>query len=93
MPHMVLLKEGDNDLADPAIHWKVKIVDSIPPSLQLIASIQSDPRQTTAPTRGETATTLAIQMGVPAATALYKLLHERMGHMGWRPVAKDESQA
>jgi hypothetical protein len=78
------LPQGDHVLPEPVVHWKAEPLDSIPPSVKLIASVESGPRQTTAPTQGETATSVAIHMDARVAIALYERLGDLIRSMGWQ---------
>jgi hypothetical protein len=81
----VVLPQGDHALGEPVVSWLVHHVDANPPGVELIASIQSGLRQTSVPTRGETATTLAIQMDARVAIDLHRRLGELGRRMGWLP--------
>ena len=85
MAFPLILTQGDHDLGDPVVSWLIHHVDANPPAVELIASIQSGPRQTSAPTRGETATTLAIRMDARVAIDLHRRLGELGRRMGWLP--------
>jgi hypothetical protein len=82
----VILPEGDHDLAEPVVAWLVHFLDrGADPWVELIASIQSGPRRTTVPNRGQTATSLAIQMDARVASDLYVRLGNLGRSMGWLP--------
>jgi len=78
------LPMGDHDLTESVVTWKAEVVDAKPPALRLIASLQSSPRQTTAQSRGVTATSLALSMDPMAALTLYEELGDRIRDMGWQ---------
>jgi hypothetical protein len=91
MPYPLDLPHGDHAITQPAVSWRVQVVGTNPPGVELIASIQSDP-QTSVPTRGEAATTVAIHMDARAATNLYSRLTELGRKMGWLQQAKQVVQ-
>jgi len=62
------------------------------PTVELIVSLLSHPTTPIAPTRGRTATTLAIRMDPPVATDLYRQLGELGRSMGWLPQREGGSQ-
>jgi hypothetical protein len=84
----VNLTLGDHDLTDPVLAWSVAPIEAQTPTLELIASIASHPKTPPfPPTRGQTATTLAIRMGPQAAMQLYEQLGELGRSMDWLPPA------
>jgi hypothetical protein len=88
----VNLSLGDHDLTKPAKAWTVRSVPGAFPEVELIASLLSHPTTPMAPTRGQTATTLAIRMDSQAAMNLYTQLGELGQKMGWLPQIEDEPQ-
>ena len=95
MPHLVDLPASDHQLASPIECWTVSYLpgSDLPPLVELIASIQSSPMLRGRPSRGSTATTLAIQMDARVAIDLYERLGELSRSMGWLPRKEDESRA
>jgi hypothetical protein len=85
MPLPVNFTLGDHDVTKPAVSWMVRPVAGNVPGVELIASLQSDPTTPTLPTRGQTATSVAIQMGPQVAMNLYVQLGELGQNMGWLP--------
>jgi hypothetical protein len=81
---MLDLTEGDHDLSEPAVAWLPHAIDSHPPQVELIASIQSSPRRTSVPNRGETATSVAIRMDARVAIDLHARLTRLARRMGWK---------
>jgi hypothetical protein len=55
-----------------SVGWLAHYRDAHPPQVTLIASIESGPRQTTAPNQGQTATSVAIHMDALVAIDLYR---------------------
>jgi hypothetical protein len=80
----VHLPQADHDLFEPVVHWQVAYRDAHPPEVQLVASIQSGPRQTTAQYRGVTATSLAMVMDARVVLQLYEELGDKIREMGWQ---------
>lgn len=93
MPNPVNLAQGDHEVLDPAVEWTAHFVDASPPAVELIASIQSGPRQTSLPIRGQTATSLAIRMDARVALNLYRRIGELARTMGWPLPTEDAAQA
>lgn len=83
MKKQITLEMGDHELALPVNGWIARYVDSFPPSVQLIASIQAPPRQMTGQSREEKATTLAIPMDARVALDLYRRIGLVAEQMGW----------
>ena len=92
MPFPVYLPQGEHALSAGVVHWTADFVDAIPPAVKLTASIESDPRQMTSPTQGQTATSLAIQMDARVASDLYLRLADLGRRMGWLPQIEGGSQ-
>ncbi len=84
MPFTVDLPQADHVLSVPIVHWSAEFVDAIPPMVELLASIESGPRQTSAPIRGQTATSLAVRMDALVAIRLYEQLGDLIRSMGWQ---------
>ena len=80
---LVLAHGDDYDLPDPAVGWTVHFVDANPPAVELIASIQVPRQLALPPSRGSTATTLAIQMDARVAIDLYRRIGLLAAQMGW----------
>jgi hypothetical protein len=86
MPNPFDLPASDHDLASPVEGWTATYVwGTHPPLVKLIASIQSSPMMRGRPSRGSTATSLAIQMDARVAIDLYERLGELGRSMGWLP--------
>jgi hypothetical protein len=86
MPAIVYLAAGDHDLAETIVDWKAGEIRGGPsPLVGLIASIETHPLAGIRPSRGSTATTLAIQMDQKAASWLYEQLGVLGRSMGWLP--------
>lgn len=83
MRDQVILPQGDHDLSDHIVSWTAHHLDAVPPFVELIASIESLSRQTTNPTRAETATSLALRMDVRVALELYRRIGLLADQMGW----------
>ena len=84
MPNPLVIAHGaDYDLADPVVDWLAHFVDAYPPAVELIASIQVPRQQILRPSRGSTATTLAIQMDARVAIDLYRRIGLLAAQMGW----------
>ena len=84
MPHLLDLPASDHELIKPVEGWAANSVSGThPPLVELIASIQSSPMVRGRPSRGSTATTLAMQMDARAAIDLYERLGELARSMGW----------
>ena len=89
----VVLAVGDHWLiSDPVVHWEPQFADTNPPSVVLTASIQAGPNPPLFPTKGRTATSLAVQMDARVAIALYERLGALIRTMGWRPREEDDNQ-
>jgi hypothetical protein len=86
MPQPLTLAQADHDLLEPAVGWLVHpLTTAWPPAVELIASIQSSPTPPIfPPTRGQTATTLAIQMDAQVAIDLYRRIALTARSMGWQ---------
>jgi hypothetical protein len=84
MATSLVLPQGDHDLTEPAVGWLARFVDAQPPAVELIAEIQSPPRQTSFQNRGQTATSLAIQMDARVAIDLYRRIAALARSMGWQ---------
>jgi hypothetical protein len=78
------LPHGDHEIIEQAVGWIVRYRDAHPPQVTVIASIESGPRQTTAPSQGQTATSLAIHMDARVAIDLYQRLGNLARSMGWQ---------
>jgi hypothetical protein len=81
----VNLTLGDHDITRPAVGWTVNIVDANVLTVELIASLQSHPTAPAVPSRGQTATSVAIRTDLQAAMSLYEQLGELGRNMGWLP--------
>ena len=90
MQDFVYLPQGSHVLAESTVGWKAKFLDAQPPAVELVASIESGPRQTSAPTLGQTATTLAIPMDAQVAIRLYEELGDLIRDMGWQQYVEGE---
>lgn len=77
------LPQGDHNVSERITGWRAHHVDAMPVTVELIASLESGPRQTTAPTRGETATSVALQMDATVAVDLFRRIGELAARMGW----------
>jgi hypothetical protein len=84
MANQIALPHGDHELTDQTIGWLARYRDAHPPQVTLIASIESGPRQMTAPTQGQTATSLAIHMDARVAIDLYRRIGLLARSMGWQ---------
>jgi hypothetical protein len=85
MANPLPIAAGDNlVVSEPAVHWEVEFSDTNPPSVVLTASLQAGPIPPTA-APSPTPTSLAIQMGAPAAMQLYGKLYTFIRSMGWLP--------
>jgi hypothetical protein len=92
MIKVVALPASDHQLGRPVVDWTAGYVwGSHPPLVELIASIQSDPPKPGWPSRGSTATTLAIQMDARVAIDLYERLGALIRSMGWPPQIEAET--
>jgi hypothetical protein len=88
MPFPVDLAQGDHESV-PAVHWSVRYINGThPPQVEMIASLESATRQTTAANRGQTATSLTIPMDAKVAIAWYEELGRELRSMGWLPQAE-----
>jgi hypothetical protein len=88
----LVLPQADHDLTDEIVGWLAHSVDANPPAVELIASIESGPRQTSAPSRGQTATSLALHMDARVALELYQRIGLLAQQMGWRLPPLDGGQ-
>jgi hypothetical protein len=79
------LPQAAHELAESVVAWQAELVDSLPPSVKLTASIQSDPAIPISPIQGPTATSVAIRMDARVAIDLYEKLGELGRSMGWLP--------
>ena len=80
------LAAGDHEASMSAVDWSPSYVYGTHPALvELIASFESEPRAQFAPSRGSTATTLALRMDARVAIELYGTLGELGRSMGWLP--------
>jgi len=78
------LTTGDHQLGDLVEDWGAAIVPgSKPPLVELLASIECDPKLRGRPSRGSTPTTLAIQMDPRVAMRLYEQIRNLAHSMGW----------
>jgi hypothetical protein len=85
MPTVMNLSAGDHGIDCPAEGCAVEYVwGSHPPLVELIASIESDPKLRGLPSRGSTATTLAIRMDAQVAMELYRRIALLAHSMGWQ---------
>jgi hypothetical protein len=85
MPFPISLTQGDHDVPDPVTAWSVSyLTGSHPPLVELIASIQSAPRQMTGLSRGQTATSVGVEMDARVAMELYEKLGDLIRSMGWQ---------
>lgn len=84
-PNPVGLTLGDHDLTKPVVFWSVQALPGTSPKVELLASLLSHPTSLPEPTRGQTATTLAIRMDLRVAMSLYLQLGELGRSMGWLP--------
>jgi hypothetical protein len=89
----VALPQGSHELSDPVVSWSATFIDSIPPGVQLTASIQSGPSPPLFPNPGPTATTLVIQMDARVAIELYTKLGNLARSMGWLPQTEGEGRS
>jgi hypothetical protein len=89
----VTLPPGIHELSDPVVSWSATFIDSIPPGVQLTASIQSGPNPPIFPNPGPAATTLVIQMNARVAIELYVKLGNLARSMGWLPQTKGGDQS
>jgi hypothetical protein len=81
----ISLTHGDHDIGDPVVAWSTDYVPaSHPPLVELIASIQSSPRQLGNLSRGRTATSVATRMDARVAMELYEKLGDLIRSMGWQ---------
>jgi hypothetical protein len=86
MHNLVALPAGDHDLAGLVVDWKIEdVTTDLGPVVTLLASLKSDEMVRGFPSRGSTATTLAIQVDRQAAKLLYKQLGVLGRSMGWLP--------
>jgi hypothetical protein len=77
----------------PVIHWEATYAPGNRGDVVLTASIADDPNSgTSAPLRGQTATTLEVRMDRQAAMNLYAKLTELGRSMGWLPKEEGERQ-
>jgi hypothetical protein len=83
MVSRLLLAQADYEIQEPIVGWSAHYLDASPPMVELIASVRSGPRQTSAPSRGNTATSVAIQMDVQVAINLYQRIADLAHSMGW----------
>jgi hypothetical protein len=81
MPVPLVIAHGaDYDLSDPVVDF----IDANPPGVELIASIQVPRHLPSVPTRGSTATSVAIQMDAQVAIDLYRRIGLLAARMGWQ---------
>jgi hypothetical protein len=85
MPNSLYLEQAHHVLSAPIVGWNAQLIDSIPPGMKLIASIESGPSQMTGRSQGTTATSLEVAMSQETATEFYKQLGVFLGAMGWLP--------
>jgi hypothetical protein len=85
MPVPLIITHGaDYDLSDPVVDWVAHFIDANPPGIELIASIQVPRQIPSVPTRGSTATSVAIQMDARVAIDLYRRIGLLAAQMGWQ---------
>lgn len=84
MPMPLVLPQGDHDLAEAVVGWLAHHSDAHPPAVELIASIEAGLRQTSTPSRGQTATSLALRMDARVALDLYRRIGLVAAQMGWQ---------
>jgi hypothetical protein len=85
MPNLLSLTHGDHDIPNPVEAWDTNYVSgSHPPLVELIASVQSSPRQLGTLSRGQTATSVAARMDARVAMGLYEKLGDLIRSMGWQ---------
>jgi hypothetical protein len=82
MPFPVYLPLGDHELTKPVLGWTAQVIEPYP-TVELLASLESHPAGPSWPSRGQTATSLAIRMHPQAAMKLYSTLHELARSMDW----------
>jgi hypothetical protein len=80
----LFLSQADHSLESPVVAWSATYLDAHPPQVRLVASIESGPRQTTAPSAGQTATNLATAMDARVAIHLYEQLGDLIREMHWQ---------
>jgi hypothetical protein len=84
VPLSLILPQADHSLEADVVHWSANYLDAHPPQVKLVASIESGPRQTSAPSAGQTATSLAMAMEARVAIRLYEELGDRIREMHWQ---------
>jgi hypothetical protein len=84
MASPLILPQADHSLESQIVHWSAKYLDAHPPQVRLVASIESGLRQTTAPSVGQTATSLAMAMDARVAIRLYEELGDLIREMRWQ---------
>jgi hypothetical protein len=85
VPNSISLPISDHQLDQPVTGWAAHYArGSHPPMVELIASVQSAQPKPGWPSRGSTATTLAIQMDAQVAIDLYQRLGNLARSMGWQ---------
>ena len=83
MRNPVALPRGDHEITQFVIDWKADFIDAVPPQVELIASIGSDPTPQIYPYQAQAATTLAIRMDAWVAIELYRRIALLARRMGW----------
>ena len=84
MAFPLVLPQADISLESPILAWSATYLDAHPPQVRLVASIDSGLRQTTAPSAGQTATSLAMAMDARVAIRLYEELGDLIREMHWQ---------
>jgi hypothetical protein len=79
----VITHGADYDLSDPAVGWLAHVVKTNPAQVELIASIRVPLQIPSRPSRGSTATSVAIQMDAQVAIGLYQQIGVLAVQMGW----------
>jgi hypothetical protein len=80
----LFLSQADHSIEHPIVAWTATYLDAHPPQVQLVASIESGLRQTTTPSAGQTATSLAMAMDARVAIRLYEQVGDLIRQMHWQ---------
>lgn len=90
MQDFVNLPHRAHVLDEAIVGWTAKLLDTQPPAVELVASLEPGPYEASASNSSQTTATLAIPMDARVAVRLYEELGDLIRDMGWQQYVEGE---